>query len=94
MKIGRLRIGKLLCSDQKTLSLASWEHVTGYWRWCLQWTPRRPGQRIGFAFGPRYAMGTKYWLGRGSGHWGAWMTLPMIGGFSFSTQPPRLPPNA
>lgn len=91
MKIGRLRIGKTPCSDGKSFSVAAWQHACGYWRWSLHWSPREAGQRIRFNFGPTYAMGTRYWLGRGSGHFGAYCTLPLIGSFSFQTQPPLIP---
>lgn len=84
MKIGRLRIGKQLCSDHRSYSIASWQYVTGYWRWCLYWWPADKSDLV-LKFGPSFASGTRYH--GGIGHFGCWLRLPR-GMLSFSTQPP------
>ena len=85
MKIGRLRIGKTPTNEENNYTLAAWQHKCGYWRWAIWWRPATLGMKLGF--GPSAAVGTRYWLGRGSGHFAAWATVPMLGALSFSTQP-------
>ncbi|WP_225765194.1 hypothetical protein [Stenotrophomonas sp. Marseille-Q4652] len=85
MKIGRLHIGKRETNEENRFTLASWQHRCGYWRWALWWAPAIEGMKL--RFGPGMAMGTRYWLGRKSGHFSAWATIPVVGGFSFKTQP-------
>jgi len=90
VKIGRLQIGKKATNEENNYTLASWQHKCGYWRWAIWWRPAAPGTKL--RFGPNADCGKRYWLGRGSGHFAAWATVPMLGAFSFSTQR-KLRPN-
>lgn len=91
MRIGRLNIGISNTNEDNNFVLAAWAHESGYWRWCI-WLRRIKVRRPGF--GPSKAMGTKYRItcGRTIGWIGAWLAVPFVGVFSFSTQPPAIKP--
>jgi len=82
MRIANLFIGAQRTNDSSPRCLiASWQHRNGYWRWALYWSPYF-GWRI--KGGPGMACGTKYRIG---GHISVWALIPLLGGFSFATQP-------
>lgn len=82
MRIGRLFIGAQRTNDRSPkYVLATWSYRGGYWRWALYWSPYF-GWRI--CGGPGMDCGRKYRIG---GHFSAWARIPLLGGFSFATQP-------
>lgn len=97
MKIGRLRIGVMPTNEDSRKTVAVWQHKSGYWRWCLSWYPNNRGfilihpAYINDKWEPAYwTPGARDSVLRGifSGHFSCWGTVPLIGGWSFSTQPP------
>ena len=92
MRIGRLFVGasRTNASHRCEFCIASWSYATNYWRWAFYWSPPM-GWREVFRLprvGPCKNMG-KDWFG----YWGitsfsGWAILPLIGGFTLSTQPP------
>lgn len=93
MKIGKLFLGLSRTNAERVqYVIACWQHADNYWRWAVRWTPPN-NWREAFCLpriGPMRNMGTEWF-----GSWGltsisCWLTLPLIGGVSLSTQPPPL----
>lgn len=100
MKIGRLNIGITKTNEEHRFSVAAWQDKSGYWRWHISWTPRtkgfvliRPCYIDTANYEPRYyTPGGRDSILRGifHGHFSCCGIIPLIGGWSFSTQPPAL----
>lgn len=86
MKVGKLFLGLDWCNGKKQEAvILSWARKCGYWRWAIWW--RKPAKLFCFpSFGPSMACGKRYKVGSGS--FGAWLRLPLIGSLSISGQPP------
>lgn len=84
MRIGRLFVGSKQCNEPDRYVIASWEYVTGYWRWALYRSPWRSWQ---LKFSGSYKNGFSP-----HGGWrhpfGCYLCTPLLGAFSLSTQPP------
>lgn len=76
MRIWRLFVGAMPCSDQRSYVVASWQYVTGYWRWCIWFYPNDRGW-------PRIAPASHDWWS----HFATRIRTP-FGTFNFSTQQP------
>lgn len=97
MKIGRLRIGVEATNEDSRKTVASWCHPGGYWRWHVSWYPNNKGFVLAHPGFINDEWKPAYWTPGGrdsvlrgifSGHFSAWGTIPLIGGWSFITQPP------
>lgn len=89
MKLRNLFIGWMPTNEAGRHVIASWDDASGYWRWAIR---RGPWRSWRFRFGPTYASGTRYRPVPGSGYFGAWLAIPLLGSFSFSMQPPMHKP--
>lgn len=89
MKFRRLFIGIGKTNEKHSVCLASWSYRSGYWRWAI-WRRRHRSWKVDFGGG--YGFGTKKRFftpgGRGrSGYVTVNTAIPLVGYFTFSTQP-------
>ena len=85
MRIGRLFIGWTPTNEKDRVVVASWSYVTGYWRWAVWRSPWRSWRlKIEGGYGPKF----QFRPSRKSDMLSANLHIPLIGAFTFSTQPP------
>ena len=89
-KIKKLFIGIRKCNEKDRFILASWEYLSGYWIWCLDF--RKPKTILSTMKLPiprplyrTYKNNTAFIISKG--RFGAQIIIPFIGILSFKTQP-------